>query len=86
MTQTTNDRKVNFVFYLVALRGVKDILTNEEAGIKRQVQVIFIYSCKNYHIRKDEFKKGLALFENIIEAIPSAMILETILKQAGICL
>ena len=33
--------------------------------------------------RKEEFKKGIALNENIIEAIPSAMILDIIWAQAG---
>ena len=36
-----------------------------------------------YCARKDEFKKGLALHENIIEAIPSAMILNVIQMQSG---
>ena len=33
--------------------------------------------------RKEEFKKGIALNENIIEAIPSAMILNVIMQQSG---
>ena len=33
--------------------------------------------------RKEEFKKGIALNENIIEAIPSAMILNIIRVQTG---
>ena len=37
-----------------------------------------------YNTRMDEFKKGIALNENIIEAIPSTMLLIVIWAQSDL--
>ena len=82
------------LLFQVAFRVIRTIVTSEEAGIKRQVfkcfEILSIYF-DDYRwflinekcTRKEEFKKGIALNENIIEAIPSAMILDIIWAQAG---
>ena len=82
------------LLFQVAFRVIRTIVTSEEAGIKRQVfkcfKILSIY-LDDYRwflinekcTRKEEFKKGIALNENIIEAIPSAMILNVIMQQSG---
>ena len=68
---------------IVCSRQVWYEQTNERTNGRTKISTYTSWAPDWKCTRKDEFKKGIALHENVIEAIPSAMILDVIRVPAG---